>query len=267
MSLIPWDKRKEIIRKAIENPDKDAKYEELKIHICAFFKPGEYSPCNKCMVENYDLDECTDYFLDRIDHFQIDRYTPKFDLPIIKQREKKKLEEIENIGMTCNSCYMSEKCPVYEKHAACGIDFGDIPKGNNEKLDMIIEMQTKRIKRASTFELVDGGVPDTNLSMEIDRLSNLINMKDNFGRDKLSISLEASRDGTKPAGGLLAGLFGGLNKAAEPAALPQANTEDIVHLEIKEPVKLPTTQPEFAPDNTIDKYEPRKAPPPAPKRK
>jgi len=268
--LLDWIKRKKQVKAALDAGD--AKYTQLKSLICPFFKEGDYSACVKCKVDDYDLDQCAEYYLDRIDLLQIDQYLPKFDLPISTARDKKKLEDLQEIGMTCNSCYMSEKCPEYQKHAACGIEWGEIPASSVDKLDAIINMQYQRIQRASTFELVDGGVPDTNLSVEMDRLTNILNLKDGWGRDKLSISVEASGGATKAGGGLLASIFGGAMKPQE--ALPAKN-EDITYIEVPaekaEPVKIPTTQPEFKPDDlsTLDRitYEKNKAKMPPPSRK
>lgn len=263
--LYKYDDRKAKIREALDLTEEEDKYAELKSWVCPFFKAGEYSPCIKCRVEQYDLDQCTEYFLDRIEHFKQDQYTPKFDLPLANTRQRVKLEEIQDIGMTCNSCYMSEKCPSFEKHSACGIDWDDVPEGNTAKIDAVIEMQYKRIKRAQTFELIDGGVPDTNLSSEMDRLTGLIAMKDNIGRDRLSVSIEASGGATQAGGGVLAQLFG----RQAPAPLPANTTQDINHLEVKEPIQIAAQTTDFAPDTFVEPYERKKSgrTPPPPKKK
>lgn len=264
-----YTERKKRVKLALDMSDEERKYGELKATICPFFKGGDYSTCIKCTVENFDVDECTEYFLDRVDYVKIDIWSPKFDLPLAKARDKKKLEEVENIGMTCDSCYMSEKCPEYEKHAACAIDFGDIPTTDTEKLRMVIDAQTVRVKRASTFELIDGGVPDTNLSVEMDRLTGMIAMKDNLGREKLSVSIEASGGAAKAGGSILEKLFGG---GATVAPAPANKVVDIAHEEIVRPIReIEEAKVEFMPDNIVDKYDPekrgKKAPPPPRKAK
>lgn len=251
--------RKAKVLEAVKMEDEEARQTELKTWMCPFFREGEYSACHKCKQDEYELNECVEYFLDRVTVVGIDVYEPKFDLPINKRREKKKLEDFEDeIGMTCNSCFMAEKCPVYEKHATCGIDFGDVPQSNTEKVDALINMQYVRVKRASTFEQVDGGVPDTNLSTEMDRLTNLIAFKDDMGREKLTLSMEAKGASAGAAGGgILAKLFGG---GSTPTPAETSSTEDVVHIDVSEDRALPPASTTFIPDNSREEYETVKRP-------
>ena len=74
----------------------------------------------------------------------------------------------------------------------------------------------------------------------MDRLTDYLNTKDNMGRDRLSINVEAS-GASRQSGGILSKLFGG----GEPKAIPEKpeSTKDIIDItefqEVKsEPVKV-----------------------------
>lgn len=192
---------------------KDAEDPEvLKKHLCPFFEKGGYSDCLVCRKTEADLDECRDYYLERIALIPMDIYSEEFDKFLIKERETIPMEEIVGIGINCDSCYMYDKCPLYKKGYSCGIKWDtEKPKTPTDFLDFLINTQYERVKRASVFEKIDGGVPDAGLSGEMDRLTDLISTKLDMGRERLSINVEAT-GAAAPAsggGGILAKLFGG----------------------------------------------------------
>ena len=111
-----------------------------------------------------------------------------------------------------------------------------------EFMDFLINVQYERVKRTSVFEKIDGGVPDANLSSEMDRLTDFINTKDAMGREKLSINLEASGPSHSSGGGILSKIFGGGGNApaveAKPTrALPTETAEYVEVIEEPEKVK------------------------------
>lgn len=230
------EKRAKLIRDA-EDP------EELKKHLCPFFEKGGHPDCMMCRRTEADLDECRDYYLERITLIPLDIWDESFDKFIVQSRDKIEMSEVVGIGINCDSCYMSDKCPLFKRGYACGIEWSDNkPNTPSEYMDFLVNTQYERVKRASVFEKIDGGVPDANLSAEMDRLTDFLNIKDNMGRDRLSINVEASGAAQPGGGGILAKLFGG-GGSSQPAIeskptimLPTKDAEYIE--EVKEPEKV-----------------------------
>lgn len=77
-------------------------------------------------------------------------------------------------------------------------------------VDYLIKIQAERVNRSQIQEKIDGGVADQNLSSEMDRLTGLIQAKQNLNsvRVNFSASVEGSADGVKAGGGILSQLFG-----------------------------------------------------------
>ena len=226
------EKRMRLIRDA-EDP------EELKKHLCPFFEKGGNPDCVACRRTEADLDECRDYYLDRITVTPLDIWDESFDKFIVQKRDAVNLEEVVGIGINCDSCYMSDKCPLYKRGYVCGIKWDEnTPKTPAEFMEFLINLQFERVKRTSIFEKIDGGVPDQNLSSEMDRLTNLISVKDDMGRDKLSINLEASSS-SKGGGGILAKIFGGgAPQQALSGDAPKELPEGAEYTEIVEEEKI-----------------------------
>lgn len=184
--------------------------ELLKKSVCPFFELGGHTDCISCMKDEDSIQECKDVLLERLPIRPMDIWSPEFDLIKVEPREKVSLGELSGIGITCDFCYMSDKCPLYKKSFICGIDWGtQRPTTAEEFMDFLIGIQHERVQRAAVFEKVDGGVPDANLSNEMDRLSGLVITKADLNRDRVSLSFNASGPATNNGGGILAKLFGG----------------------------------------------------------
>lgn len=230
------EKRAKLVRDA-----KDP--EELKKHLCPFFEKGGHPDCMMCRRTEADLDECRDYYLERITLIPLDIWDESFDKFIVQNRDKIEMSEVVGIGINCDSCYMSDKCPLFKRGFVCGIEWGDNkPNTPTEYMDFLLNTQYERVKRASVFEKIDGGVPDANLSAEMDRLTDFLNIKDNMGRDRLSINVEASGASQPGGGGILAKLFGG-GGSSQPAVESKPTimlpTEEAEYVEeVKEPEKV-----------------------------
>lgn len=222
--------------------------EDLKKHVCPFFEKGGYSDCLTCRKTEADLDECRDYYLERIKIFPMDLWSEEFDKFVVMEREQVSIEEVVGIGINCDSCYMYDKCPLYKKGYSCGIKWDtNKPNTPTEFMDFLISTQYERVKRSSVFEKIDGGVPDVGLSSEIDRLHNLVASKIDMGRERLSINVEASGSAVPASsGGILSKIFGGgalpEKKPMEISASSEAlkDTADITDFEeVKTPQKVP----------------------------
>lgn len=219
--------------------------DSLRKCVCPFYEKGGHPDCLICRKTDADVEECRDYYLERIAIVPLDIWDESFDKFIAMDRDKTDLEEIVGIGINCDSCYMADKCPLFKRGYVCGIKWDNHkPNTPGEFIDFLINTQFERVKRASVFEKIDGGVPDAGLSGEMDRLTDYLNIKDNMGRDRLSINVEASGAARPAGGGILAKLFGG-GATEEPKALTEVpeSRKDIGEVtefeEIKEPIKIP----------------------------
>lgn len=213
--------------------------EELKKHLCPFYEKGDHPDCLTCRKTEADLDECRDYYLERIKLTPMDIWSPDFDKFIVQSRDTVSIEEVVGIGINCDSCYMYDKCPLYKKGFACGIKWDtNRPNTPTEFMDFLINTQYERVRRSAVFEKIDGGVPDVGLSGEMDRLHDLVASKIEMGRERLSINVEATGSATPASGGggILAKLFGGGGSKELPS---KASTGEFIEaVEVKEPEKL-----------------------------
>ncbi len=229
------EKRMKLVRDAEDS-------EALKKHLCPFFEKGGHPDCVTCRRTESDLDECRDYYLERIALNPMDIWCEDFDKLLVQKRDKVDLEDVVGIGINCDSCYMSDKCPLYKRGYVCGIKWDtNRPKTPMEFMDFLINVQYERVKRTAVFEKIDGGVPDANLSSEMDRLTDFINTKDAMGREKFSINLEASGPARNEGGGILSKIFGGGSATPAVAAKPTVAlpTETAEYVEIPaEPEKV-----------------------------
>jgi hypothetical protein len=214
-----------------KNLKDDNDVENIRLHVCAFYGDkccsNSSDPEKSCTKDECVL-ECKNTYLSKIFSRPMEKWSPEFELPLV--REKKKLQDVVEIGLHCDSCYMLDKCPAYIANSMCGIEWSDEAHTTDPKelIDLLIKIQIKRVSRASTFEEMDGGVPDANLSTEMDRLQGMIQAKNDLNTTKFSLNMSAQTNG-KEGGGILAQLFGGMNK--EPQ-LPETTNPIDVHAEI-----------------------------------
>lgn len=195
--------------------------DKLRECLCPFFEKGGYEGCDMCRKSEDELLECKAYYLERIRLSPQDLWTEEFDNFISTARDKVPLEELSGIGMSCNSCYLSKKCPAFKRNYSCGIEWGDKkPETPAQYLDFLIGIQYERVQRGATIEKIDGGVADAGLSVEIDRLNGLVASKIDMGREKFSINVEARGAAeTSSGGGILSRIFGGAPASTPPTTI------------------------------------------------
>lgn len=240
---------KESIEKRIELVKDADSPEDLKKCLCPFFEKGGCPECISCRKTEADLDECRDYYLERIVTLPMDIWSEEFDRVLVMERETVAIDKVVGIGVNCDSCYMYDKCPLYKKGYVCGIDWGsNKPATPSDFMDFLINTQYERVRRSAVFEKIDGGVPDAGLSNEIDRLHDLVASKTEMGRERLSINVEATGSSLPKAasGGILSKLFGaGNSEPDKPLEIPEkpASRKDVAEItefeEVKEPTKVP----------------------------
>lgn len=239
--------------KIIEKAKQIAETEDLALIrsvVCKFYKEGNhpscYDPevCNGCQDDEAVL-TCRKKYLARIFKNPLLRWDSSFDA--VKIREKRKVDEIQEMGLACNSCYIADKCPQKETDATCSIDWSDSVRDRTPKslINKLIDIQTERVARAKLHEELDGGIPDQNLSVEIDRLHSLAEAKANIDSHKFSMKIEStSPEGAKMGGGILQRLFDPQNQQLSQGEDTKALPEAVVH-----PV-MPTIDVAFTEENT-----------------
>lgn len=221
--------------------------ELLKKCVCPFFEKGGCPDCVACPQTEDTVIECKEYYLDKIRSNPMELWSEDFDKLMVLSRDKISLSSSVGIGLNCDSCIMSDRCPHFKKGYICAIDWvGDEkPKTPADFMDFLVNTQYERVKRAVVFEKIDGGVPDANLSGELDRLQSLVLGRVDMNREKFSVSVEASGPAPSRGGGILSAIFGKpASSEPEPIAIPEkpasrADVTDITEYEpIEEPVKL-----------------------------
>lgn len=207
--------------------------EHLIKHLCPFYQLGKHPDCPTCAQTEDDLATCKEVYLSRIGKFPMDIWEESFDRFLVEERNKVSAKEIVGIGVNCDSCYMYDKCPMFKRGHVCGIDWmEDVPKTPEEFFDFLVTTQYERVKRASIFEKVDGGVPDRNLSDEMDRLSGFVAGKAELNRERLSIKFDASAP-SGGGGGILAKLFStpSLSASESKGITEHSSVEDVTPVE------------------------------------
>jgi hypothetical protein len=214
---------------------------EAKKHICAFYKGSP--ECIGCKKPLETLTGCTEDYIERIKNRPQEQWTPEWDT--IEVRERTVLSDVKSIGLNCDRCYLSDNCPLYKLKSTCAVDWStDIHELKPEKaIEAVIQMQSERVQRARVIEVMDGGVPDQNLSGEIDRLKGLIATKADMESDKFSLKIEANAK-VNNGGGILSKIFGaamgGNNQETLPenktVALPDTTDAEYIEMPIPETV-------------------------------
>lgn len=189
--------------------------------------------------------DCRKDYLQKIETRPMEVWSPEFDRKTV--REKKPIQEVE-IGLSCDKCQISDSCPLFDVGSLCGIEWKVEKKSNKELLDWAIQIQAQRVNRANVIENMEGGVPDSTNSLELDRLQKLIQLQNDLEQDKFSLKIEGSASGN--GGGILQSLFGDMTK--RPAAIPETIEPQVVDvtpalldsesIEFKEDVLEPTNK-------------------------
>lgn len=205
-----------------EKPDDQ---DTLKFYSCSFYKKGKNPDCKGCLQDEDTVKECSEDFMSMIEARPMEYWTPAFDAPEVRDKVN---PDTLAMGMNCDSCYMSDKCPLFKANSLCAIDWsaGGIDATDpKEVVKYLAKVQLGRIQRAQMVEKIDGGVPDALMSSEMDRMTDYMNQLQDLSEDKFKLSIEASGKGAKgveSAGGVLAALFA----PKAPAETPKEEVED-----------------------------------------
>jgi hypothetical protein len=217
--------------------------EFIRSVVCKFYRDGgcpwvsDPDVCNACIEEDAVL-QCKYNYLSKIFTRPQEKWTPEFEAPLT--RPKVKQDELQVMGLKCDSCYMYDKCPLYQKNSLCSIDWSIEDDSTKGLYDKLIRLQAERVNKAKAIEDLDGGIPDETLSREMDRLSSLLQGRANATADRFSLSasfVKGNQDSGQPKS-ILAEIFGDAIKPALPPStatpLPQeSKIEETEFTEVK----------------------------------
>lgn len=226
----------------IQRLQQDDDLATVKDIVCPFYNKGKdkHPDCFGCPQNVENLVECKETYLTKIKKKPQLEWTPSFD-ELIK-RDRKSPQDIE-IGLKCDSCYMSSKCPLYQVNTACGIDWTSDAENvtkSSDRMEYLIKLQMKRVQRGTIIEELDGGVADQLVSSEIDRLNNLIRAKNDLD-NVWSVKVEAKGNNNQSPG-ILAQLFGGKKETEQPTIPVQEVTKQIAAQTVEPVVEIPFTK-------------------------
>lgn len=182
----------------------------VKEIVCPFYKRGKLPDCIGCAQKTEKLTECSSNYIELVRVRPALVYDTSLNDPILRKKIPIYDTGDIKIGLACDTCYVADKCPVYKAGHSCGIAWDtNLPKNSDEFMDLLINVQTVRVRRAVLQEELDGGVADRNVSAEMDRLQNLVAAKADLSAERFSMHLTAkgSPDGNKGPG-ILSRIFG-----------------------------------------------------------
>ena len=123
----------------------------------------------------------------------------------------------------CSSCFISSNCPAFKPNSACSFNLPVEIKTKDQlkaMLNTIIEMQVGRVAFARFAEELNGGYPDPNTGVEIDRLFKIVGETKKLEENKEFVRMTVER---QTSGGVMSALFG--DKANTLRELPIGLTE------------------------------------------
>lgn len=223
--------------------------DDLRNVVCPFYKKGKAAKCFGCKKEDEVVEECKDALVEgllkRPQYGLVGAtYDTTFDLPLVLARVvKERVTDTISMGLLCNTCHVSDNCPLYQLNYECGIDWREGVDTSDPKavLGHLIDIQIQRVTRARKMEEIDGGMPDQTTSTEMDRLTGMIQTKDNLDADRFSMRIDATAKSGSAGGGILQKLFAGGGASTE--ALTEASNDlQIKTIDFEELETIPVTR-------------------------
>jgi hypothetical protein len=139
----------------------------------------------------------------------------------------------------CNSCFLAEKCPMYEPDSNCAYNIPVTIRTREQRKALhegLIEMQTQRVLFMRFAEEMEGGYADPNLTKEMNLLNKMLTEFAELEREGFSISINA-RGGSPDAAqsGMFSRLFGKeAGQKVQEIEGPAVLADDIIEAEVIE---------------------------------
>jgi hypothetical protein len=123
-------------------------------------------------------------------------------------KEVPTLRSSSNSLRACDSCFVSANCPAYQPQSTCGFNL-PIEVKTKEQLKSLIntmlEIQGQRVVFSKFTEDLNGGYPDPNVGVEMDRLFKMMKTVKELDDSKEVFRMTVERQGSA---GVLSSLFG-----------------------------------------------------------
>ncbi len=199
----------------------DVDEEEIKSRLSEFLPSIEDSP-----DPAPEITELDDEIFKKVDIVAVRDDSGKFLKGQTKVRKPKQIYSDKYPKLACDTCYAAQTCPEVKPGYVCAFnkmfkrfdtrDMGDIV----EAMQGMVGMNLQRMQRVAIFEMLDGGMPDGNLTGMIDQnmrlLQTLKQLYDNGSPEILRHTKVVRADGSREestsisnpqGGGLLEKLF------------------------------------------------------------
>lgn len=147
---------------------------------------------------------------------------------VIEKRDKEDILKVSEDPLRCNNCYIAARCGKYKLDATCAYDFTANTDFTDTRsaLQILVNLQKERVLRAGLYEKVDGGVPDKNLTSEIQVLQDLIKQIDEKDTPSFKMSVEG-KGATGGGDGFVASLMAGIFAGKKEKGLPKKSQQEL----------------------------------------
>ena len=118
----------------------------------------------------------------------------------------------------CNTCFVKDNCPAFKPDNACAFNLPVEVKTKDQLkglINSLLEIQGQRVAFAKFAEDLNGGYPDPNTGLEMDRFFKMLKTIKELDESKEMMRVTVERNG---AAGVLSSLFG--DKAQKLNELP-----------------------------------------------
>lgn len=227
---------------------KDATEEEIKERLAQILPPPQQ---NKGEDPHPEVTELNDEIFKQIDIVPVRDEKGRFLKGQKKVRKPKNIYSEKFPKLICDTCYAAQNCPEYKAGYVCAyekmfkrFDTRDI-RDIFDAMTSMVNLNLSRMQRVAIFEMLDGGMPDGNLTALIDqnmRLLATIQKMYMHAPEVLRKTQVVRADGTQETtveysnprgGGILEKLFGGMG-SNESSEEKEENKDDIIEGEITE---------------------------------
>lgn len=159
----------------------------------------------------------TKYFLDCFEYV-----IEAKKLSVVVERPANISSMHEKAALQCSNCFLAERCPKYKVGANCAFDFTADTDFTDVKsaLQILVNIQRERVLRGVLFEKVDGGVPDKNVTSELEVLMGMLQYLDARENPTSSVTVSGTGQGAGLVASLLQGIFA--PKSNQKKSLPEA---------------------------------------------
>ena len=127
----------------------------------------------------------------------------------------------------CDKCFLADVCPAFTKASSCAFGFPvevRTPAQVKALLGTMVEIQAGRVAFAKMAEDLNGGYPDEQVGVEMDRLFKMADQLTRPAkREKLTVSVESESQGGGT--GVLSAIFGRRQEPAPMQVIEQAVPE------------------------------------------